>query len=311
MQEKITPHLRELSKNNPAIYLQFYKSPEEDKLGILYAKDPLQEDSHEVVKGLIHKYPNRALIKITLRCAAHCRFCTRYRQVGLIEGDIQDEDINRIADYVADNPQIDDVILSGGDPLYASKTTIKMLNKLKDIETIKVFRVGTRLPVHSPESFESPLLKEAIEIMDEIAEERPFLMPINFQHPSELTEDTLRVVKKLRRTNLTLLSQTVFLKGVNNSVDTLRELFEKLYHNGVLPYYIYRCDYVRGVERFICDIKEEQDIITKLRGILSGIACPTYVVDIAGYGKIPVPLGYWDNANLTHCRDFQGHNILL
>lgn len=311
MQEKITPYLKELANNNPAVRLQFYKSHQEEELLPVFSSDPLEEDSHEIVKGLVHKYSNRALIKTTLRCAAHCRFCTRYRQVGSAEGDLQNEDIDRISSYISNNPQIDDVILSGGDPLYAPKTTIKLLNKLRDIETIKVFRVGTRLPVHNPQSFDTSLVKEAIKTMDEIAEDRPFLVPINFQHPSELTDETLNVVKRLRRTNLTLLSQTVFLKGVNNSESILKELFEKLYHSGVIPYYIYRCDYVRGLKHFICDINEEQEIMTKLRGSLSGISCPTYVVDVAGQGKIPVPLGYWDNCDLTHCRDFRGHNVLL
>lgn len=311
MQEKITPYLKELAKNNPAVRLQFYKNHQEEELLPVFSSDPLEEDSHEIVKGLVHKYSNRALIKTTLRCAAHCRFCTRYRQVGSEEGDLQNEDIDRISSYISDNPQIDDVILSGGDPLYAPKTTIKLLNKLRAIETIKVFRVGTRLPVHNPQSFDTPLLKKAIETMDEIAEDRPFLLPINFQHPSELTKETLNVLKKLRRTNLTLLSQTVFLKGVNNSESALRELFGKLYHSGVIPYYIYRCDYVQGIERFICDIKEEQEIMTKLRSTLSGISCPTYVVDVAGQGKIPVPLGYWDNADLTKCKDYNDKNINL
>lgn len=311
MQEIITPYLKELAKNNPAVQLQFYKSCQEEESMSVFSSDPLEEDSHEIVKGLVHKYSNRVLIKTTLRCAAHCRFCTRYRQVGSIEGDLQSEDIDRISSYISDNPQIDDVILSGGDPLYAPKTAIKLLNKLKDIRTIKVFRVGTRLPVHNPQSFDTPLVKRVIETMDEIAEDRPFLLPINFQHPSELTKETLNVLKNLRRTNLTLLSQTVFLKGINNSEIILKELFRKLYHSGVIPYYIYRCDYVKGVERFICDIKEEQEIITKLRSTLSGIACPTYVVDVAGQGKIPVPLGYWENTNLAKCKDYNGKNIDL
>lgn len=310
MQEKVTPYLRDFIGDNPALQLQFYKSSQEELVNFK-SKDPLEEDSYEVVKGLVHKYPNRALIKVSLKCAAHCRFCTRYRQIGSVEGDLQDEDINRIANYVSSNPQIDDVILSGGDPLYTPKTANGILNQLREIETIKVFRVGTRLPIHNPRSFETPLLKETVETMDGIAKDRPFFMLINFQHPSELTEDTLKVIKALRRTNLTLLSQTVFLKGVNDSVDTLGELFERLYHSGIIPYYIYRCDYVRGVERFVCDISKEQTIMTDLRSRLSGIACPTYVVDVPGYGKIPVPLGYWENVDLSQCKDFKGQNIIL
>ncbi|MDO8429578.1 MAG: radical SAM protein [Candidatus Daviesbacteria bacterium] len=311
MNEKVTPYLRDLALNNPAIQLQFHRSPEEDALKRFQLEDPLEEDKNEVVKGLVHKYSNRALIKVSLRCAAHCRFCTRYRQIGSAEGDLEETDIDNMATYLSSNPQIDDVILSGGDPLYAPKTTINILKKIRDISSIKVFRVGTRLPVHNPSSFESPLLKRTVNLIDEIGEKKPFFMLINFQHPNELTEETLKVVRSLRRRNITLLSQTVFLKGVNNSVDNLMELFQGLYHNGVIPYYIFRCDYVKGVERFVCDIKEEQEIMTLLRSRLSGIACPTYVVDVPGHGKIPVPLSYWDNVDLSHCRDFKGQEIPL
>jgi lysine 2,3-aminomutase len=278
MQEKITPHLREQSRTNKAIELQFYQDPVETQTSFPLI-DPLCEDEHEAVKGVVHKYSNRALVKV--------------------------------AKYIAGNPQIDDVILSGGDPLYTPKTTIDVLEKLRVIDTIKVFRVGTRLPVHNPRSFQTPLLERTVQLMDDIAEEKPFYMLINFQHPSELTPETRDVIKKLRKTNLTLLSQTVFLNGVNNSEETLRELFQELYHAGVTPYYIYRCDYVRGVERFVCDINEEREIMTNLRSSLSGIACPTYVVDVPGHGKVPVPLNYWEGTDLSKCKDFKGNQIQL
>jgi lysine 2,3-aminomutase len=310
MQEKITPHLREQSRTNKAIELQFYQDPVETQTSFPLI-DPLCEDEHEAVKGVVHKYSNRALVKTSYRCAAHCRFCTRYRQIGTVEGDLNTEDINKVAKYIAGNPQIDDVILSGGDPLYTPKTTIDVLEKLRVIDTIKVFRVGTRLPVHNPRSFQTPLLERTVQLMDDIAEEKPFYMLINFQHPSELTPETRDVIKKLRKTNLTLLSQTVFLNGVNNSEETLRELFQELYHAGVTPYYIYRCDYVRGVERFVCDINEEREIMTNLRSSLSGIACPTYVVDVPGHGKVPVPLNYWEGTDLSKCKDFKGNQIQL
>lgn len=311
MQEKITPYLQGLFDKSPAIAKQHVKSELEEYDSHSFLIDPLAEDSHEVVKGLVHKYSNRALIKATLRCAAHCRFCTRYRQIGSPEGDLSKGDIENIGDYIRDHPKIDDVILSGGDPLYVPKTTIDVLQEIRPIDSVKVFRIGTRLPVHNPRSFNTPLLRKTVELVDDMGKERPFFVLMNFQHPDELTEDTLQVVKMLRRTSATLLSQTVFLKGVNNSTEVLKELFEGLYHNGVIPYYIYRCDYVRGVERFVCDIKEEQRIMTELRSTLSGIAYPTYVVDLPGHGKVPVPLAYWDGVDLSHVRDFRGQEVQL
>lgn len=311
MREKLTPYLRTLAEKSPAVAQQHIKNELEVYDTHSFLRDPLAEDSHEVVKGLVHKYDNRALIKATLRCAAHCRFCTRYRQIGSPEGDLKHEDVENIAKYIREHPEIDDVILSGGDPLYVPKTTMDVLKILRPINSIKVFRIGTRLPVHNPQSFDTPLLKKTVELMDEIGKERPFFVLINFQHPDELTEDTLKVVKMLRRTSATLLSQAVFLKGVNNSSEVLGNLFKELYHNGVIPYYIYRCDYAQGVERFVCDIGEEQRIMTELRSTLSGIAYPTYVVDLPGHGKVPVPLGYWDGVDLSHARDFKGQEVQI
>lgn len=310
MKEKITPYLQRLS-DNPAIQLQFYKNPAEGNIPSTFVTDPLGEDEKEVVKGLVHKYSNRALIKTSLRCAAHCRFCTRYRQIGSSYGDLEEGDLTNIANYLSNNPEIDDVILSGGDPLYTPKTTTALLGKIKNIDSIKVFRVGTRLPIHNPKSFETPLVKETIKTMDKIGEDKPFFMLINVQHPSELTEESLGVIRSLRKTNLTLLSQTVFLKGVNNSADTLKNLFQKLYYSGVMPYYIYRCDYASGLERFVCDIEEERTIMTDIRNSLSGIACPTYIIDVPGHGKIPVPLSYWKGTDLANCKDFKGHEIFI
>ncbi len=311
MRERLTPYLRTMSEKSPAIATQHVRSELEEYDSNSFLTDPLAEDSHEVVKGLVHKYDNRALIKATLRCAAHCRFCTRYRQIGSPEGDLSKDDVGNIGNYVRDHPEINDVILSGGDPLYVPKTAMDILQTLRPIDTVKVFRIGTRLPVHNPRSFDTPLLRETVELADDIGKERPFFVLMNFQHPDELTDETLRVVKMLRRTSMTLLSQTVFLKGVNNSTEVLRKLFEGLYHNGVMPYYIYRCDYARGVERFVCDIEEEQRIMTELRSSLSGIAYPTYVVDLPGHGKVPVPLSYWDGVDLSHARDFKGQEIQI
>lgn len=311
MRERLTPYLRTLAEKSPAVAQQHIKSELEEYDSRSFLVDPLAEDTNEVVKGLVHKYDNRALVKATLRCAAHCRFCTRFRQIGSPEGDLSKRDIENIGNYISDHPEIDDVILSGGDPLYVPKTTMDVLETLRPIDSIKVFRIGTRLPVHNPWSFDTPLLQKTVELIDDMGKERPFFVLMNFQHPDELTEDTLKVVKMLRRTSATLLSQTVFLKDINNSTEVLGKLFRGLYHNGVIPYYIYRCDYAQGVERFVCDIKEEQKIMTELRSTLSGIAYPTYVVDLPGHGKVPVPLGYWDGVDLSHARDFKGQEVQI
>lgn len=309
MREKTTPYLRSLSDKYPEIALQYQQNSLEQTLQLSKLTDPLGEDEKEVVKGLVHKYDNRALIKVSHECAAHCRFCTRYREIGETEGRLTNLDIHQLSSYIQDHSEINDVILSGGDPLYTPKTTIDILETLAPIESIKVFRIGTRLPIHNPKSFTTPLLEKTLDVVDRIGKDRPFFLLLNFQHPAELTKETLDVLKMLRSKNVTLLAQTVFLKGVNNSADTLKKLFEGLYPNGVIPYYIFRCDYVKGVERFICDIEEEKEIMTEIRSSLSGIACPTYVIDVPGHGKIPVPLNYWEGTNVSSVTDFKGTRI--
>ena len=140
MQEKFTPYLKEQFAN-PAIAEQYLIQPN-DILHKFQNLDPLSEDTHQPVKGLIHKYENRALIKVSYRCAAHCRFCTRIRQIGTDEGDIKtDEAIQNIIGYIKQHTEITDVILSGGDPLYTPKQTLAILKELENIESIKVIRI--------------------------------------------------------------------------------------------------------------------------------------------------------------------------
>lgn len=284
MKEKISPFLKSISESK-AIQAQYVKSPCETAENY---NDPLMEDKHEVVKGLVHKYDNRALIKVSYLCAAHCRFCTRIRQIGNKNGNLTTVDMDNMANYLIENPQIDDVILSGGDPLYTPYLTTELLLKLKTIDSVKVIRIGTRLPFHSPKSFQSKSILKLLDLIDEIGQERPFYILVHIEHPDELTTETKAVIRQLRQLKVTLLSQTVFLKGVNDDFEILHQLFRQIYHLGIIPYYLYHCDNVKGLERFIGDKAKEKEIAMQLRANLSGIACPLLVEDIEnGYGKIP------------------------
>lgn len=285
MKEKVTPFLKTISEHL-AIQKQYYQSSEE--IAGEY-NDPLMEEAHEVVKGLVHKYENRALIKVSYLCAAHCRFCTRIRQIGNKEGTLNTDDIINIVNYLQNNPQIDDVIFSGGDPFYTPQITQALLTKIGLIDSVKVIRIGTRLPVQSPKSFTTKSVKSLLDLVEKIAEEKPFYILLNIAHPEELTKESIAVIKQLRKRGVTLLSQTVFLKEVNDDVETLYQLFKQLYHLGVIPYYLYHCDSVKGLEHFMVDKKTEKQIAIELREKLSGIACPLLVEDIEnGYGKIPL-----------------------
>lgn len=286
MREKISPFIQKLSSNH-FIRDQYFIS---DKENIAIAhNDPLMEDKHEVVKGLIHKYSNRALIKVSYQCAAHCRFCTRVRQIGNPEGTLTDKNIEDIIFYLKQNSCIDDVILSGGDPLYTPQITTKLLQGLQTITSIKTIRIGTRLPFHSPDSFRTKSIKDLLALIDTIGKSMPVFMLVHIEHPDELTGETEAVIRQLRQLKITVLSQTVFLKDINDNFETLYLLFKKLYHLGIIPYYLYHCDNVKGLEHFRGDIKKEKEIAVRLRSELSGIGCPLFVEDIEdGYGKIPV-----------------------
>lgn len=285
MKEKITPYLKTLLQHS-SIAKQYVKedSPNTD----CQPNDPLMEDKHEVVKGLIHKYTNRGLIKVSYQCAAHCRFCTRIRQIGKIEGTLTERDIDNIVEYLKKHPEIEDVILSGGDPLYTPKITQYLLKKIKHISSIKVIRIGTRLPFQLPEALEKPLLKELLSTIDEMGKEKPFYILVHIEHLDELTKASRTAIQHLRRLKVTLLSQTVLLKDINDDYQTLYPLFKELYFMGIQPYYLYHCDNVKGLEHFQVDKAKERTIALRLRKSLSGIACPLLVEDLENdYGKMP------------------------
>lgn len=306
MKEKLTPYLRTL-QHDAAIGRQYLAGNEADGQANTLYNDPLGEDSHEVVKGLAHKYPNRALVKVSYQCAAHCRFCTRIRQIGDPSGTLTSENMVQIADYLQAHEEIDDVILSGGDPFYTPKLTMELLGMLAAVPSIKVFRIGSRMALQSPASFHTPLVGDLMSVIAGIAATRPFYILLQINHPAELTPEALGAIALLRKLPVTLLAQTVFLKGINDSYEVLHSLFRQLYYCGIQPYYLYRCDAVNGLEHFVVDRDTELQIATKLKATLSGIACPTYVVDVAnGYGKIPVPLPFM-NADGASAIDFVGN----
>lgn len=307
MKEKITPYLKKLLEQ-PEIYNQYV---DRSIIPNTNYTDPLNEDEHEVVKGLVHKYDNRALIKVSYQCAAHCRFCTRIRQIGDPKGTLNDDNIEAIVQYLIANPHIDDMILSGGDPLYTPLVTEKLLRRLREIDSVKILRIGSRLALQSPQSIYAAPVKRLLELIDETGKQKPFFLLLHINSPKELTAEVEDAISYLRSLKVTLLSQTVFLKNVNDNFDTLYELYQKLYHMGVIPYYLYHCDAVDGLEDFAVDLQKEMDIAKKLHQTLSGIACPRFVIDVEnGYGKIPVPLDFIDHANGTIC-DFKNDLISI
>lgn len=312
MKERLTAHIRSLiASGSEAVALQYLKKSFPTQR-LFLSDDPLGEESiHSPLKGIVHKFSNRLLWKVTYRCAAHCQFCTRSRQIGTASGDLSHQDIEQGLAYLREHREINDVILSGGDPLYAPDQTLQILIGLTTIPHIKIYRIGTRLPVQSPRTLEALPLKTLLREVTKIARLKSFIFQLHFEHPDELNKAVHRAISTLKRTRAILVSQTVFLKRINDSVDVLTNLFMTLYQAGVLPYYIYRCDAVNGLEQFVCSINKEREIMTELRRRLSGLATPTHVVDVPGRGKIPVPLEFWSNVDLSQCVDFDGQPISI
>lgn len=303
--QKVSKHLQKLAEKSEAIKRQFYEL-DKSKTKIKFFSDPLEEEKYQKVKGLIHKYKNRVLILLTLECAAYCRFCTRQRCVSDIKkGVINKNDLLKMVDYIKNHPEIKEIILSGGDPFFVPKTLTLALKIFGNLNQIKVIRIGTRIPVSEPKMIDNKILNVLKKV------KQPLYILIHFEHPDELTKETKECLLNLRRVGAILLSQTVFLRGVNDSFETLYNLFSQLIENGVKPYYLFRCDPVKGAERFQVPFKKEVEIATKLRKELSGLANPLYVIDTpCGSGKIPVSLLFWQYDKSFYL-DFNGKKIKI
>lgn len=302
----VSNHIKKLAQKSAAVHREFYPSEQEYKCTVNSYEDPVLEDKHEVSKGLIYKYSGRVLILLTMSCAAYCRFCTRRRRVShIIGGQITQVDIQNMEEFILAHNEINELIFSGGDPLTAPDLLIYTLKKLSKLKQIKIIRIHTRIPVSNPNLLTTNLLKTIKSI------NQPVYVSIHFEHPDELTPETINAVNKLRKAGAILLSQSVFLKGVNDDYQVLFNLFSRLSELGIRPYYIYRCDPVKGVEHFIVDIEREIEIMTKLRSTLSGVACPLYVIETPnGSGKIPVPLNFWSFNKLSF-KDYEDKEITV
>lgn len=302
MQQKTSEHIESLMVCEKAIRRQFEINNKEFAEGLQGNFDPLLEEQHEVVPGMINKYGNRALCLLTAECASYCRFCTRRRLVSDIErGRMDSDDVDVWVQYLRDHPEIREVIFSGGDPFVAGDELFEYaLTEVSALSSVKVIRIGTRAPVADPVLINDRKLEAISQVS------QPVYIGIHFEHPSEITRPTKRAVKRLIGTGAILFSQTVFLKDVNDNFHTLRDLFNGLVEIGVRPYYIYRCDPIPGATHFRVELEKERRIMTQLRRNLSGLACPTYVIDVPnGSGKIPVPLEFWDTDTSSYT-DFEG-----
>lgn len=245
--------------------------------------DPLDESALSPVSCLIHRYPDRAVLLVSNRCPVYCRFCMRKRLVGGGETPMSDDDLSNALDYIAANSSIHDVILSGGDPLMLDDESLsKILTGLRKIPHVAIIRIGTRMPVTLPERITPQLCTM-------LKEYHPLYINTHFNHPDEITAASSKACALLADAGIQLGNQTVLLRGVNDSVEIMQRLNTGLLAIRVRPYYLHQMDLVQGTAHFRTSVSTGLEIIRGLRGHVSGLAVPHYVIDLpGGKGKVAI-----------------------
>jgi len=252
---------------------EYLKAPGEDD-------DPLSEDHDTVVPGLGHRYPDRVLFLTTGTCSTYCRYCTRSRLVGNPGGEYQfsTRQWGEAIAYLEAHTEVRDVLLSGGDPLTLSDDKLDwLLSRLRAIPHIEFLRIGTKMPVVTPQRVTRGLIRV-------LKKHHPLWMSLHFTHPTELTREVAESTARLADAGIPLGSQTVLLKGVNDDPVVMKSLMHGLLKNRVKPYYLYQCDPIRGSAHFRTGVDKGLEIIRALRGHTTGYATPLFVIDAPGGG---------------------------
>lgn len=259
-------------------------------------RDPLAEDEHSPVPGIVHRYPDRVLFLTTDYCPVYCRYCTRSRLVG---GKAPfDSNIRRWqtgVDYIAAHPQVRDVLISGGDPLIFGDDRIDwLLRNLRAIPHLEIIRIGTKVPFVLPQRITE-------ELTDILRRYHPLYMSLHVIHPREITSESAQACERLADGGIPLGSQTVLLRGINDHVDTIGELMHALLRIRVKPYYLLQCDPVYGTTHFRTPVQTGVSLIQGLRGHTSGYAVPHYIIDLPeGGGKVSMDPAYMTGLQQDH-----------
>lgn len=245
-------------------------------------EDPLREDAMSPVPNITHRYPDRVLFLTTSQCGMYCRFCTRKRKVGNSEK-ISMKQLESAFKYLEEHTEVRDVIMSGGDPLMLTDTMLeKILKRLRQIPHIEIIRIGTKMPCVLPHRI-TPKLVEMIK------KYHPIYVNTHFNHPWEITPESTKACELLVDAGIPVSNQAVLMKGVNDDAEVMKELFLKLLKIRVRPYYLFMADETRGANHFRTSLDKGLEIMYKLRGNISGLAIPHFVIDApGGGGKIPV-----------------------
>ena len=253
--------------------------------------DPIGDHAHAPVEGVVHRYPDRVLLKLVNVCAVYCRFCFRREMVGPgREAMLSPAKLDAAVAYIRARPEIWEVILTGGDPLVLSARRLgEVMKRIAAIEHVKVIRLHTRVPVASPERI-TPALVRALKVPG-----KAVYVALHANHPRELTDAVRAACARVIDAGIPMVSQSVLLRGVNDDAGTLSALMRAFVEARIKPYYLHHADLAPGTSHFRTTIAQGQALMRALRGRLSGLAQPAYVLDIpGGYGKVPVGPGYVD-----------------
>ncbi len=285
--------------------------PEEDA-------DPIGDEAHSPVEGIVHRYPDRVLLKLTPVCAVYCRFCFRREMVGPGKpGALSPAAIARALDYIRERPDIWEVILTGGDPLVLSARRLRaVMKELSAIDHVRIVRIHTRLPVADPARI-TPELVRAMKVKGN-GENKAVYVAVHVNHPRELTAQARAALARMADAGLVLLGQSVLLKGVNDDAAVLADLMRALVECRVKPYYLHHGDLAPGTAHLRTGIAAGQALMRQLRGRLSGLCQPTYMLDIpGGHGKSPLGPSYAERVGVNGgghlmvedfmVEDFNGH----
>lgn len=278
-----------IDKNDPQdpIAKQFIPTSNELNIHPQESWDPIGDNIHMAVKGIIHRYPDRCLFLPVHVCPVYCRFCFRKEKVGDGSQTLTPEQLDAAFDYIAAHKEIWEVIITGGDPLILKPSLLKKyIDRLNAIEHIEIIRIHTRVPV-----VDSARINE--EMVAALKSKKPVYVLLHANHPKEFTPEAVKACAALVDAGIPMLSQTILLKDLNADIETLSTLMRCFIKNRIKPYYLHHADYARGTQHFRTSIAEGQALMKQLRGRFSGICQPTYVLDIPdGFGKVPIGPGY-------------------
>ena len=249
--------------------------------------DPIGDGALSPVPGIVHRYPDRALLKPLLVCPLYCRFCFRREHVGPDGGVLDEPALERALDWLRTHPAIGEVILTGGDPLMLSPRRLdRILRALERMAHVHTIRIHTRVPVADPARI-TEILAAALET------DRAMWLVVHANHARELTADARQAIRRIQARAVPVLGQSVLLRGVNDSTEALEALFRAMVSARIKPYYLHQLDPAPGTARFHVPLAEGRQLLRALRGRVTGLAWPTFVLDIpGGAGKVPVGPDY-------------------